>query len=252
MKRALFLLVAGLFVPTVYAQNSLITDGLGSLFVPQEQTSKLYCERSSTTASYTIPAEETLSISGIEGTSEVLEPQECISTESQKGINRPNVRISRYRSYYQGELAFAYGLAVGTGSDIYSRLVFETVHGARISPYAFIGAGLAINHFYKDQVIFEEYWVTQKDNRGTLLPLFVNIKGYLPVSRKVAFYLSGDMGAALDLSNSFDEKTKLYVAAGPGVTFGRQNGGTLGDFSIRFQHIGDGLDAILFRIGVNF
>ncbi|HJA98687.1 MAG TPA: hypothetical protein H9779_03695 [Candidatus Alistipes avicola] len=149
-------------------------------------------------------------------------------------------------------MAFAYGLAVGTGSDIYSRLVFETVHGARISPYAFIGAGLAINHFYKDQVIFEEYWVTQKDNRGTLLPLFVNIKGYLPVSRKVAFYLSGDMGAALDLSNSFDEKTKLYVAAGPGVTFGRQNGGTLGDFSIRFQHIGDGLDAILFRIGVNF
>ena len=67
-----------------------------------------------------------------------------------------------------------------------------------LTPYAFIGAGLAINHFYKDQIILEEYWVTQKDNRGTMLPLFVNIKGYLPVSRKVAFYLSGDMGAALD------------------------------------------------------
>lgn len=133
MKRALFLLVAGLFIPTVYAQNSLITEGLGSQFVPQEQTTKLYCEHSSATASYTIPTEETLSISGIEGTSEVLEPQECISTESQKGINRPNVRISRYRSYYQGELAFAYGLAVGTSSD-YSRLVFETVHGVRINP----------------------------------------------------------------------------------------------------------------------
>ena len=32
----------------------------------------------------------------------------------------------------------------------------------------------------------------------------------------------------------------------------RQSGGVQGDFSIRFQHMGEGLNAILFRIGIGF
>lgn len=73
-----------------------------------------------------------------------------------------------------------------------------------------------------------------------------------PVSRKAALNLSWDLGAAIGIGGYFNEGTEFYTSIGPGVTFGRQSGGVRGDFSIRFQHMGEGLNAILFRIGIGF
>lgn len=87
---------------------------------------------------------------------------------------------------------------------------------------------------------------------GTVLPVFANVKGYLPVSSKAALNLSWDLGAAIGVGGYFNEGTEFYTSIGPGVTFGRQSGGVRGDFSIRFQHMGEGLNAILFRIGIGF
>lgn len=78
------------------------------------------------------------------------------------------------------------------------------------------------------------------------------MKGYLPVSSKAALNLSWDLGAAIGVGGYFNEGTEFYTSIGPGVTFGRQSGGVRGDFSIRFQHMGEGLNAILFRIGIGF
>ena len=72
------------------------------------------------------------------------------------------------------------------------------------------------------------------------------------VSSKAALNLSWDLGAAIGVGGYFNEGTEFYTSIGPGVTFGRQSGGVRGDFSIRFQHMGEGLNAILFRIGIGF
>lgn len=78
-----------------------------------------------------------------------------------------------------------------------SRIVFETVHGVRINPYLFAGVGLGINYFYKD-IYFSNGWnIYELGNSGTVLPVFANVKGYLPVSSKAALNLSWDLGAAI-------------------------------------------------------
>lgn len=136
---------------------------------------------------------------------------------------------------------------------MFPRIVFETVHGVRINPYLFAGVGLGINYFYKDLYIYN-YWgsILEGYRGGIVLPVFANVKGYLPISRKVALNLSWDLGAAIGIGGYFNEGTEFYTSIGPGVTFGRQSGGVRGDFSIRFQHMGEGLNAILFRIGIGF
>lgn len=98
------------------------------------------------------------------------------------------------------------------------------------------------------------YWgsILEGYRGGIVLPVFANVKGYLPISRKVALNLSWDLGAAIGIGGYFNEGTEFYTSIGPGVTFGRQSGGVQGDFSIRFQHMGEGLNAILFRIGIGF
>ena len=127
---------------------------------------------------------------------------------------------------YQGEVAFAYGSAVSEGmQDLFPRIVFETVHGVRINPYLFAGVGLGINYFYKD-IYFSNGWnIYELGNSGTVLPVFANVKGYLPVSSKAALNLSWDLGAAIGVGGYFNEGTEFYTSIGPGVTFGRQSGG---------------------------
>lgn len=196
---------------------------------------------------YTIPAEEVFTITYQNGSKEVIS-----HFDSSRRSAADKQRFGKLPRY-QGEFAFAYGLAVSEGmGDLVPRIVFETVHGVRINPYLFAGVGLGINYFYKDLYFFDGWDIYELGNSGTVLPIFANVKGYLPVSRKVALNLSWDLGAAIGIGGYFNGGTEFYTSVGPGVTFGRQSGGVRGDFSIRFQHMGEGLNAILFRIGIGF
>lgn len=196
---------------------------------------------------YTIPAEDVFTITYQNGSKEVIS-----HFDSSRRSAADKQRFGKLPRY-QGEFAFAYGLAVSEGmGDLVPRIVFETVHGVRINPYLFAGVGLGINYFYKDLYFFDGWDIYELGNSGTVLPVFANVKGYLPVSRKVALNLSWDLGAAIGIGGYFNEGTEFYTSIGPGVTFGRQSGGVRGDFSIRFQHMGEGLNAILFRIGIGF
>ncbi len=196
---------------------------------------------------YTIPAEDVFTITYQNGSKEVTS-----HFDSSRRSAADKQRFGKLPRY-QGEFAFAYGLAVSEGmGDLVPRIVFETVHGVRINPYLFAGVGLGINYFYKDLYFFDGWDIYELGNSGTVLPVFANVKGYLPVSRKVALNLSWDLGAAIGIGGYFNEGTEFYTSIGPGITFGSQSGGVRGDFSIRFQHMGEGLNAILFRIGIGF
>lgn len=151
---------------------------------------------------------------------------------------------------YQGEVAFAYGLGVGDASNVLNtdRILFETVHGVRVNPYLFVGMGLGFNYFYG---LLSDYGYEEDDDTMGVLPVFVDFKGYCPVSPKTSVYLAWDLGAAVGVSD-LAEGTDFYTSIGPGVSFGGSQGGVKGDFGIRFQHMGEGLNAVLFRVGCTF
>lgn len=128
------------------------------------------------------------------------------------------------------------------------RIVIETTHGARISPYFFIGAGLNYNYFYTKQVYRDAEGI---QNKGAgIVALFANGKGYYPISQKLSVYLSLDLGAAI-AAHGYVKGKEFYTAIGPGVNLGNKQT-KFCDLGIRFQHMGEGANAILFRIGVGF
>ncbi|WP_419501614.1 hypothetical protein [Alistipes putredinis] len=181
---------------------------------------------------YTIPAEDVFTITYQNGSKEVISHFD--SSRRSAADKQQFGKLPRY----QGEVAFAYGSAVSEGmQDLFPRIVFETVHGVRINPYLFAGVGLGINYFYKD-IYFSNGWnIYELGNSGTVLPVFANVKGYLPVSSKAALNLSWDLGAAIGVGGYFNEGTEFYTSIGPGVTFGRQSGGVRGDFRAHGRRI---------------
>ncbi|WP_297451748.1 hypothetical protein [uncultured Alistipes sp.] len=152
---------------------------------------------------------------------------------------------------YQGEVALAYGLGVGYASKVLNtdRIHFETVHGVRINPYLFAGLGLGFDYFYGLLNDYDGYY-EEEDTMG-VLPVFVDFKGYCPVSPKASIYLAWDLGAAVGVSG-LAQGTEFYTSIGPGIDFGGSKGGPRGNFGIRFQYMGEGLNAVLFRVGCSF
>lgn len=187
---------------------------------------------------YTIPANEIFIIKYQNGSKDIISANST-RTRSEITGNFPK---------YQGEIATAYGLGVGTVSKFINtdRILFETVHGVRVNPYLFTGLGLGINYFYES--IVDNY--ESIDGAG-VLSSFINLKGYYPTTEKFAVYLSLDLGAAFGVAGWADG-TEFYTSVGPGVNWGNRKGSPRGDFSIRFQHMGTGTNAILFRIGFGF
>lgn len=169
-------------------------------------------------------------------------------------ISTDDISISTIGSYnqhsdayprYQGDVAVGYAVSVGEFSDYMNldRVILETVHGVRINPYLFTGLGTGVNYFYSDKYFTEDY--------GLVVPAFLNLKGYYPISSNFSAYLTWDIGAAIGVAG-YTDGSDFYTAIGPGVNFGGNGGGLRGDFSIRFQHMGEGFNAIMFRIGVVF
>ena len=194
---------------------------------------------------YTIPTGEVFIIKYENGTTDKMSDY---SVRSRSGHSRfvTNETFPKY----QGEVALAYGLGVGDVSKVLNtdRIFFETVHGVRINPYLFTGLGLGFGYFYG---LLDDYYYEEGDDTMGMLPVFVDFKGYCPVSPKTSVYLAWDLGAAVGVSG-IAEGTEFYTSIGPGVSFGGSKGGARGDFGIRFQHMGEGLNAILFRVGCSF
>ena len=119
--------------------------------------------------------------------------------------------------YYQGELSVGFatggkltvkedGVTAKLKTD-FSRPFVETVHGVRITEYAFVGVGVGVQYAY-GQFLPEE---SVNEKWGTLLtPLFVNMKGYYPVSEDFAPYITVNFGASPVLFSNLDESEDGY------------------------------------------
>lgn len=134
--------------------------------------------------------------------------------------------------WYEGELNLGYGTA-GTvkgdeGDAKFARPFIETVHGVRITKYGFVGAGVGFQY------------VTDKEWEIGMMPVFLNLKGFYPVTENFAPYVSFDLGYGIGLlgtkdfadEEGLDLKGGFYGSYGIGLNYKRLN------FGFGWQHQG--------------
>ena len=96
---------------------------------------------------------------------------------------------------YQGEVDLGY--SIGTGTFAADRVNLHTIHGAKIGNYFSAGLGLGLDYYHEGE--------------GELIvPIYLNMKGYLPVSEKVSPYLSFDIGVGVGASEYVSGFSGLY------------------------------------------
>lgn len=239
MKKILLILCLFLFGNSLYAQDIIVKRDASTIEAKIVRITDYHIEYKEWSdpegSARIIPAGEVSVIKYQNGRQTIIDP--AAADKAHK------VALYGAYPYYQGEVAVAFGLGVGNLSK--NRIIAETVHGVRISKRLFVGAGVAANCFYEKS---EFYW---GEAATTIMPLFVNAKGYFPIAEKLSAYISLDLGAAIDIAGDYG-KTPFYTSVGPGIVLGPHKGGVRGDFSIRFQYIGKNANAILLRAGINF
>ncbi len=97
---------------------------------------------------------------------------------------------------YQGEASLGFGAGVGTYNM--NRVPIHTVHGVRLNDNFFVGGGLGVDIFSKD------------GESATIIPVFANAKGYLPVSDKVSLLAALDLGYGIG-TGDFSKVGGLYA-----------------------------------------
>lgn len=153
-------------------------------------------------------------------------------------------RVNREKTYrttnhdisiwYEGELNLGYGMggtikADGESADAkYGRPFIETVHGVRITKYAFAGLGVGFQY------------ATGKEWKTGMVPLFLDLKGYYPVTEDFAPYVAIDLGYGMGVvgtkdfygEKGMDLKGGFYASYGIGLNYKRLN------FGLGWQHQG--------------
>ena len=108
---------------------------------------------------------------------------------------------------YQGEVNASYGIGVGTYNV--NRFCIETVHGIRLNPNVFLGLGLGYNSLTKD------------GSSVNIVPVFANIKGYLP-SESLKPFGSLDFGYGIG-TGELSSFGGIYVSPAIGVSINMFN-----------------------------
>lgn len=118
----------------------------------------------------------------------------------EKTFMEKGARVHDKLVWYQGELNF--GFATGgkmnwtvyneTEKTNYSRAYIETIHGVRITKYAFAGLGLGV------QYAFGKMYPSEPERWNTIMmPIFFNMKGMYPVTENFSPYVSISLGGSV-------------------------------------------------------
>ncbi len=106
------------------------------------------------------------------------------SVEYKTGNDRHEWSIYRKSSCinYRGEVDLGY--SIGVGAIGLGRVNIHTIQGVQIGRYlsAGLGTGVDIYHY---------------DGASCMIPVYLNVKGHLPISRIVVPYLSFDIGGGI-------------------------------------------------------
>lgn len=141
---------------------------------------------------------------------------------------------------YQGELDFGY--SVGTGTFSTGRVNIHTIHGAKIGEYFSAGLGLGVDYYHEFYNMGELY-----------MPIFLNMKGYIPVTDKLSPFASLDMGYGVGVTSGVTGTGGFLWSPSVGLRYNKFKF-QFGYTSQRISKYGFGvnMNAVQFKIGVIF
>ncbi len=129
-------------------------------------------------------------------------------TSSQGLFQSSAKKAKKHNIRYQGEFNLGYETARG--------FLMETIHGARFNKYLFAGIGLGYHYMdeiektIEDEGGEERDWIERDFGR---VPVFVNLKGYLPISDGFMPFLNLSLGGGIDTK---DDNNGFYSDLGVG------------------------------------
>lgn len=130
------------------------------------------------------------------------------TTSTQIQYTRQKIRM---KPHYQGEVNLGYSVGGrnftfseywenGERSGVNSRIAVTTVHGYRVAKWFFVGAGVGV---MGDFPIYFPKWDEDEKyisdiSKGALMfvPIFANVKFYLPISDSFSLYATGSFGGS--------------------------------------------------------
>jgi hypothetical protein len=147
---------------------------------------------------------------------------------------------------YQGDVQLGY--SIGAGEWAMDRVNLHLINSARFNDYVSLGFGLGLDVY------------TEFDEIDVAIPLFINVKGYLPVKNNIDLFASLDLGASVGVSEGMNGMAGLKLTPAIGVMFkGNQNPHHAFIISIGYDNqawsqggMSVNTNALSFKIGVSF
>lgn len=138
---------------------------------------------------------------------------------------------------YHGEVDLGYSIGVGTFGE--GRVNLHTIQGVQLGRYFSAGLGLGLDLYHNGPEL--------------VVPIYLNMKGYLPVTEKVSPYFSLDIGGGIGATELLSGLSGLYCTPAVGVRVGMFKA-QLGYNVQRFSESGFGFNtnAIQIKLGVMF
>ena len=110
---------------------------------------------------------------------------------------------------YQGEVDLGYSFGVGKSAA--ERINIHTIQGIKVGKYFSTGIGTGFDFYYD----FD-------DSSEAMVPVYLNLKGYYPVSEKVSPFISCDVGMGVGVTGDLDNDTGLNIAPAVGIVYNMQ------------------------------
>ena len=144
---------------------------------------------------------------------------------------------------YQGEAELGYSVGVGTFST--GRVNLHTIHSAKIGDYFSAGLGLGLDYYH-------ELYSDVGDGE-LFVPIFLNMKGYVPVAEELSPFISLDLGYGLGVTEGGSGSGGFLWSPSVGLRY-KLFKFQVGYTSQRISENGFGfnMDAVQFKIGVVF
>ena len=108
---------------------------------------------------------------------------------------------------YRGEIDLGYSF--GVGSLAANRVNIHTVQGLKVGEYFSTGVGIGVDYYHEG------------DAGEVIVPLYLNLKGYIPTTGKVVPYLSFDVGVGIGASSGLSGLSGVYLTPAFGINAGK-------------------------------
>ncbi len=109
---------------------------------------------------------------------------------------------------YQGDVQLGYSIGVGTFN--YDRINLHLINSAKLGDYFSTGIGLGIDCYTS---------IGYDDSAEVALPIYLKLRGYLPVNEKTSLFASMDIGASIGLSDGLSDLNGLLFVPAVGAKF---------------------------------